>query len=128
MPRIIASPTVALSVATNRLITRNPLRAVAEAICLGGKSPVRSRRDQRPARLLLLALCHGLEVLQEQPVRQRPRTRAVSCDVGHSTQANAGDDDLDGNLLANPALWTVMVARGAWAAGTMALVKLAVHR
>lgn len=50
-------------------------------VVLGGSAP------------LLLALGHGLGVLQELPLRQRTRERLVHGDVGYFAQGDAGDDN-----------------------------------
>src|SRR6516162_6598179 len=51
---------------------------------------------------LLLALRHGLEVLEEQPQRDAAREGFVGCDVAYLLAADAGDDDFGGSFLVLP--------------------------
>ena len=52
---------------------------------------------------LLLALRHRLEVREELPVRYSTADRTMYPNVGHGSQGDAGDRNLDGYFLTAPA-------------------------
>ena len=68
---------------------------------MDGRADCRLWSDQRLARLL--PPCHGLEVLEELPLRQRAREALVQRDIGHGAEGDAGDLDFCGNLFTAPA-------------------------